>query len=70
MNYSLPLRLAIWSYFCSAVAVVVPYRERDLHLRAFLSHIHPFLQKQQLNYTIYIVEQVTFITIVYMWYVM
>jgi hypothetical protein len=24
---------------------------------AFLSHMHPFLQRQELNYTIFIVEQ-------------
>jgi len=40
------------------VALVVPYRDRDTHLRTFLRHIHPFLQKQQLHYGIYVVEQV------------
>lgn len=45
---------------CSArhrVAVVVPYRDRLLHLLAFLSHIHPMLQRQELNYRIFVVEQ-------------
>jgi len=40
------------------VALVVPYRDRDSHLRAFLRHIHPFLQKQLIHYAIYVVEQV------------
>ena len=39
------------------VAVIVPYRDREPHLRAFLFNIHKFLQKQQIEYGIYIVEQ-------------
>ena len=39
------------------VAIIVPYRDRDVHLRYFLNHFHPFLQRQQLNYGIYVVEQ-------------
>lgn len=39
------------------VAVIVPYRNRPEQLKAFLHHMHPFLQKQLLNYGIYIVEQ-------------
>lgn len=39
------------------VAIVVPYRDRFEHLNIFLRNIHPFLQKQQLDYTIFIVEQ-------------
>jgi len=40
------------------IAVVVPYRDRQQHLRVFLRHMHPFLQRQMLDYTIYVVEQV------------
>ena len=40
------------------IAVVVPYRDRDRHLRVFLRYMHPFLQRQLLDYTIYVVEQV------------
>jgi len=40
------------------VAVIVPYRDREPHLRAFLLNIHRFLQRQQIMYGIYIVEQV------------
>ncbi|XP_064617399.1 beta-1,4-galactosyltransferase 4-like [Liolophura sinensis] len=39
------------------IAIVVPYRDRELHLLAFLRHMHPFLQKQHLSYTIFVVEQ-------------
>lgn len=39
-------------------AIVVPYRKRPRHLRALLDHLHPFLQRQQIHYRIYVVEQV------------
>ena len=39
------------------VAIIVPYRNRDEHLRYFVDHFHPFLQRQQLHYGIYVVEQ-------------
>ncbi|XP_014680727.1 PREDICTED: beta-1,4-N-acetylgalactosaminyltransferase bre-4-like [Priapulus caudatus] len=39
------------------VAIIVPYRDRDDHLRLFLQNMHPFLMRQQLDYGIYIVEQ-------------
>ncbi|KAL1439609.1 hypothetical protein MTO96_010085 [Rhipicephalus appendiculatus] len=39
------------------LAIVVPYRDRLNNLQAFLQHMHPFLQNQQLDYGIYIVEQ-------------
>lgn len=41
-------------------AIVVPYRNRQTHLRALLYHLHPFLQRQQIHYSIYIVQQVRF----------
>lgn len=39
------------------VAIVIPFRCRGEHLLIFLQHMHPFLKKQQLDYTIYIIEQ-------------
>ncbi|KAJ8360803.1 hypothetical protein SKAU_G00173280 [Synaphobranchus kaupii] len=39
-------------------AIVVPYRNRQAHLRTLLYHLHPFLQRQQLHYSIYIVHQI------------
>jgi len=41
------------------IAVVVPYRDRQRHLRVFLRYMHPFLQRQMLDYAIYVVEQVS-----------
>ncbi|XP_041092929.1 beta-1,4-galactosyltransferase 3 isoform X2 [Polyodon spathula] len=38
-------------------ALIVPYRNRPAHLRTLLYHIHPFLQRQQLHYRVYIVHQ-------------
>lgn len=45
---------------CHHTAIVVPYRNRQTHLRALLYHLHPFLQRQQIHYSIYIVQQVSF----------
>ncbi len=42
----------------SRVAIVVPYLKRDKNLRIFLQHIHPFLQKQQLEYGIFLAEPI------------
>lgn len=39
------------------VAIVIPYRDREEHLRIFLKHMHPFLQRQQIEYGIFVVEQ-------------
>ena len=41
------------------VAVIVPYRNRDHHLRVFLNHYHPLLQRQQIEYAIYVIDQVS-----------
>ncbi|XP_071460504.1 beta-1,4-galactosyltransferase 3-like isoform X2 [Marmota flaviventris] len=39
-------------------AVVVPYYGQAQHLQQLLFHLHPFLQRQQLHYAIYVVNQV------------
>jgi len=39
------------------LALIICYRNREQHLKMFLDNIHPFLQKQQLDYTIFIVNQ-------------
>jgi hypothetical protein len=44
------------------VAIVVPYRGRETNLIVFLRNIHPFLQKQQIHYAIYIVEPLANLT--------
>lgn len=40
------------------VAIVIPYRDRDAHLRVFLHHMIPIFQRQQLNFRIFVIEQV------------
>ncbi|TRY85762.1 hypothetical protein DNTS_031934 [Danionella cerebrum] len=39
------------------VAIIIPFRNRDEHLKYWLYYLHPILQRQQLDYGIYIVEQ-------------
>ncbi|CAK8680430.1 unnamed protein product [Clavelina lepadiformis] len=39
------------------LAIIVPYRDREKQLFWFLSHIHPILQRQMLEYAIYVVNQ-------------
>ncbi|XP_069700107.1 beta-1,4-N-acetylgalactosaminyltransferase bre-4-like [Periplaneta americana] len=39
------------------VAIIVPYRDRAQHLSTLLLNLHPLLQRQQLDYGIFIVEQ-------------
>lgn len=43
------------------IAIIIPYRNREPHLKTWLHYMHPFLQKQQGEYGVYVVEQVTFI---------
>ena len=40
----------------SKIAVMIPFRDRYEHLRIVLHHLHPLLQKQQLDYTIFVIE--------------
>ena len=42
----------------SRTAIIVPHRAREHHLRLLLYHLHPFLQRQQLAYGIYVIHQV------------
>lgn len=39
------------------VAIVIPFRDRQKHLKIFLLNMHPILQRQQLDYGVYVVEQ-------------
>jgi hypothetical protein len=41
------------------VAIVVPYRNRAKHLSVFLPYMHSFLQHQNLEYQIFVIEQVS-----------
>ncbi|XP_026817784.1 beta-1,4-galactosyltransferase 4-like [Rhopalosiphum maidis] len=39
------------------IAILVPYRNRMDNLCSFLLNLHPFLTKQKLDYTIFVIEQ-------------
>lgn len=39
------------------LAIIVPYRDRLENLNGFLYHMHPFLQRQQIAYRVFVVEQ-------------
>lgn len=41
------------------VAIIIPHRNREKHLMYLLEHLHPFLQRQQLDYGIYTIHQVS-----------
>ncbi|MGH0171645.1 UNVERIFIED_CONTAM: hypothetical protein FKN15_061651 [Acipenser sinensis] len=38
-------------------AIIIPHRNREHHLKYLLYFLHPFLQRQQLDYGIYIIHQ-------------
>lgn len=40
------------------VAVVIPFRSRQEHLKYWLYYLHPILQRQQLDYGVYVINQV------------
>jgi hypothetical protein len=39
------------------LAIIVCYREREQHFKIFLDNLHPFLQQQQLDYMVFVVNQ-------------
>ncbi|XP_072251201.1 beta-1,4-galactosyltransferase 1 [Leuresthes tenuis] len=39
------------------VAVIIPFRKRDEHLKYWLFYLHPVLKRQQLDYGVYIINQ-------------
>lgn len=41
------------------VAILIPHRNREKHLMYLLEHLHPFLQRQQLDYGVYVIHQVS-----------
>jgi hypothetical protein len=47
------------------VAIIIPFRDREEHLKIFLRHMHPFLQRQKLEYGIYVIELVSTILVTY-----
>lgn len=41
-----------------SVAILIPHRSREKHLLYLMHHLHPFLQRQQIHYAIYVIQQV------------
>ncbi|XP_076825859.1 beta-1,4-galactosyltransferase 1-like [Clavelina lepadiformis] len=41
----------------NTLAIIIPFRDREEHLRFFLYYIHGILQRQQARYRIFVVEQ-------------
>ncbi|CAJ0588825.1 unnamed protein product [Cylicocyclus nassatus] len=41
------------------VAIIIPYRNRPMHLPILLNNFHPFLTEQELDYSIFVVEQIS-----------
>lgn len=39
------------------VAIIIPFRRRDEHLKYWLYYLHPILQRQQLDYGVYVINQ-------------
>ncbi|XP_062391421.1 beta-1,4-galactosyltransferase 1-like [Sardina pilchardus] len=39
------------------VAIIIPFRHRDEHLKLWLYYLHPILQRQQLDYGVYVINQ-------------
>ena len=40
------------------VAIIIPYKDRVDNLNTWLFNMHPFLQRQEIAYTIFVVEQI------------
>lgn len=40
------------------IAIIVPFRNRENNLKVFLKNIHPFLVKQGLEYSIFLIEPI------------
>lgn len=41
------------------VAIIIPYRHRDHHLKYWLHYLHPILRRQKIDYGIFIINQVS-----------
>jgi hypothetical protein len=42
------------------LAIIIPYRDRLDNLLLLLKYIHPYLQRQDQDYRVFVVEQVNF----------
>ena len=43
------------------IAIIIPFKGRIEQLKVFLNNIHPFLQRQQAHYQIFVSEPVSFL---------
>lgn len=43
---------------CFQVAIIIPFRHRENHLKYWLHYLHPILRRQKIDYGIYIINQV------------
>jgi len=41
------------------LAIIIPFRDRDSHLRILLYNLLPILQRQMVHFQIFVVEQVS-----------
>jgi beta-1,4-galactosyltransferase 1 len=44
------------------IGILIPFRDRDKHLKAFLLNMHPIFVRQKLAYKVYVIEPVVNIT--------
>ena len=50
-----------WKPQCRArqkIAIIIPFRDRFSHLIVLMRHLHPMLQRQMVEYSVFVVEQV------------
>jgi len=40
-----------------SVAIIIPFRNREPHLKVFLAYIHPILMRQNIHYRVFVVSQ-------------
>ena len=40
------------------VAIIIPYRNRESHLKMFLRHMHPIWKRHKMDYRVYVVNQI------------
>ncbi|CAL8323456.1 unnamed protein product [Arctogadus glacialis] len=52
LNHFLGLCLLLFQ-----VAIIIPFRHRDNHLKYWLHYLHPILRRQKIHYGIYIINQ-------------
>lgn len=44
-------------YYLNKAAIIIPHRHREYHLKQLLSVLHPTLQRQKIQYTVFVLHQ-------------